>query len=287
MTTESLIPIAISSQFDSTGEERVHVANYSVGSRNYWQCRLPEVAGALPDSLVGSIINYQYGLVQTEASQPVTVSITAGALPTGLTMSTAGLVTGTAIATGTFNFTITPSSDCGNGAPLIDSCVVEAPPPPDVSSFSGAHIQPGIGASNSNVLLSMRFLPTGRMQTAIAIAVGSTPSLSALDSGSWAWDEVNWISSPVWGSTPPYFWLTSGIPANALIRATVESTTGVNGFFTDEGAVDGQWYELGDAVAFYTRNPDAGDTRISGYLEIADTELNVLATATFHLSSNT
>ena len=71
--------------------------------------------------------------VQLEASgtTPLTWSITAGSLPTGLTMSSTGLISGTLTATGTFTFTVYASNSAGLTSSTFSMTVT--------SSTSGTH----------------------------------------------------------------------------------------------------------------------------------------------------
>lgn len=54
----------------------------------------PIITGDLPDGFVGEVVSYQYTITPAYPGQVVTLSLT-GALPAGLTMDSAGLVTGT------------------------------------------------------------------------------------------------------------------------------------------------------------------------------------------------
>ena len=62
-----------------------------------------------PATLPGAVqsIAYSQTLVATGGTAPYTFAITAGALPAGLTLSTAGVLSGTPTVTGVFNFTVT------------------------------------------------------------------------------------------------------------------------------------------------------------------------------------
>ncbi len=62
------------------------------------------VTASLPNATVG--LSYSQTLQATGGTAPYTWDITAGALPPGLTLSTAGLLSGTPAAAGTFNFTV-------------------------------------------------------------------------------------------------------------------------------------------------------------------------------------
>ena len=62
-----------------------------------------------PATLPGAVqsIVYSQTLVATGGTAPYTFAITAGAMPAGLTLSTAGVLSGTPTVTGVFNFTVT------------------------------------------------------------------------------------------------------------------------------------------------------------------------------------
>jgi uncharacterized protein YhjY with autotransporter beta-barrel domain len=74
-------------------------------------------AGALPGATAG--VAWSQSVTANGGSAPYSHAITVGALPSGLTLSSAGAVTGTPTAVGTFNFTITAtdSSTAGSGGP--------------------------------------------------------------------------------------------------------------------------------------------------------------------------
>jgi hypothetical protein len=50
---------------------------------------------------------------------PITWSVASGSLPTGLTLSTAGVISGTPTATGTFNFTVQATNSAGNATKAL------------------------------------------------------------------------------------------------------------------------------------------------------------------------
>jgi hypothetical protein len=58
---------------------------------------------------------------------PYTFAITGGSLPTGLTMTSAGLISGTPSAAGTFNFTVTVTDANANSGSQGFTIVVNAP----------------------------------------------------------------------------------------------------------------------------------------------------------------
>lgn len=67
--------------------------------------------GSLPNATAGSA--YSQNLSQTGALGTPNYAVTGGSLPSGLSLSTSGALTGTPTATGTFNFTVTVSDASG------------------------------------------------------------------------------------------------------------------------------------------------------------------------------
>lgn len=62
------------------------------------------LTGHLSNTVVGTVVDYQYTIAG--GVTPYTVTISAGALPAGLVMNASGRVTGTTTTTGTYNFTV-------------------------------------------------------------------------------------------------------------------------------------------------------------------------------------
>ncbi|WP_198971669.1 IPTL-CTERM sorting domain-containing protein [Xylophilus sp. ASV27] len=73
---------------------------------------------------------YAYSMGQTGALGSANFAITAGALPPGVTMSSAGVISGTPTATGTFNFTVTASDNSACSGAHSHSITVLAGKPP-------------------------------------------------------------------------------------------------------------------------------------------------------------
>lgn len=80
------------------------------------------ITGNLPDGASLTSTSYQYTI--NAALRPVAVSISAGALPAGLSIDTDGLVTGTFGAGGTYNWTVQVTDAVGNTATVADGAVV-------------------------------------------------------------------------------------------------------------------------------------------------------------------
>jgi hypothetical protein len=110
-------------------------------------------AGALSGGTAGSA--YTTTLTQAGALGAPTFSVTAGALPSGLSMSTAGTISGTPTATGTFNFTVAVLDNSGCSATTNYSITVVCPPNP--TSLNGL---PNL-CSNDGLYTLTQGLPLG------------------------------------------------------------------------------------------------------------------------------
>lgn len=73
---------------------------------------LTPASGALPGGVGGTA--YNQTLTSNGGIAPIRYEVTTGSLPGGLSLSAAGLITGTPTATGTFNFTVTATDSSGN-----------------------------------------------------------------------------------------------------------------------------------------------------------------------------
>lgn len=76
------------------------------------------ITGNLPDGAQGDVESYAYTI--TGGTAPVTAAITSGALPTGLSMDAAGVITGTRTAAGVFSWTVLATDANGLTASLDD-----------------------------------------------------------------------------------------------------------------------------------------------------------------------
>ncbi|HEX4951672.1 MAG TPA: MBG domain-containing protein, partial [Blastocatellia bacterium] len=104
-----------------------------------------------PTTLADGIQNVAYPsttISSTGSVAPMTYSLSAGALPTGITLSSAGVLSGTPIASGTFNFTvkITDANLCIGT--LAYSLTIAACTPPSIST-QPANQSNGVGTTAS------------------------------------------------------------------------------------------------------------------------------------------
>lgn len=108
-------------------------ANSFSGTRTYTLVVAPPVIVIAPTTLPSGTVAAAYSqlVIASGGISPYTYAVTAGALPTGLTLST-GIISGTPTAGGTFNFTVTATgSSTGAGLPHTGSqayALVIAPP---------------------------------------------------------------------------------------------------------------------------------------------------------------
>ncbi|MFD2720682.1 putative Ig domain-containing protein [Hymenobacter monticola] len=147
----------------------------------------------LPNGTVA--VAYSQTLTASGGTAPYTYAITAGALPAGLTLSSAGVLAGTPAAGGTFNFTVTATdaSTSASGGPYAAlrsySLVIAAP----------------------TIVVSPASLPSGTQGTAYSQTLTAS------------------------GGTAPYTYaITAGaLPAGlSLTNGTISGTPAVNGTFT-------------------------------------------------------
>ncbi len=79
----------------------------------------------LPNTTAG--LTYSQTITASGGAAPYTFTVTAGALPTGLTLGSAGALSGTTTAAGTFNFTVTATDANGQTASNAYTVVVAVP----------------------------------------------------------------------------------------------------------------------------------------------------------------
>lgn len=132
-----LVPIALSSQLDVTGEERVHAARYIPLIRPVYSGYFILLLGDLPDGAVDDEVDFNY--VASLGIAPYVYSIISGSLPTGLTMDEDGNVTGTLEEVGEYSWVVQAVDSHGHVATLEDTCeVLEVYVPSPLSLIIGS-----------------------------------------------------------------------------------------------------------------------------------------------------
>jgi len=128
---------------------------------------------APPGGSVGAA--YNLALAATGATTPYTWGISAGSLPTSLSLSSAGVISGTPTVTGTFNFTVRVTAANGSTATRALSIVVVSPLPAAPSSLTAA------AAGATRITLTWTDNSSNETSFAIWRAVdGGTPAATTL-----------------------------------------------------------------------------------------------------------
>jgi len=131
---------------------------------------VPTITGRAPDGTVG--VGYASSYTVTGAPAP-TVTVLSGTLPTGLTLSASGNLTGTPTAAGTSTFTVQAASSAGT-AQLTDSITVAAAAvAPSVSGVAAAGI---VGAA-----YDYAYTVSGTPSPTVTLRSGTLPPGLALD----------------------------------------------------------------------------------------------------------
>ena len=129
----------------------------------------------LPNGTVGSA--YSQTISASGGTAPYTYAVTAGALPPGLTLSTAGALTGTPTVPATYNFTVTATDNNGCTGSLAYQLVIDTCPSIIVSP---ATLPSGtFGSPYAQTLTASG----GTAPYAFAISAGALPSGLSLSSG--------------------------------------------------------------------------------------------------------
>jgi len=144
----------------------------------------------LPNGVVGT--PYSQTISASGGTAPYTFTVTAGALPPGLTLSLAGLLSGTPTTIGTFTFTVTATD--ANGCPGSQPYTIT------------------INAACPTLTISPATLPNGNL--------GVLYSQTITASGGTA----PYIFTVTAGALPPGLALTSSGPSTALLSGTPTST---------------------------------------------------------------
>jgi PKD repeat protein len=122
-----------------------------------------------PNTLPGATagISYTQTLTQTGALGAAAFGITAGSLPAGMTLTTAGVLSGTPTATGTFNFTVSVTDASGCTGSLNYGITVNCPSNP--ISFSAF---PAVCTSGAPVTLDQAS-PAGGTYSGVNVNAGA------------------------------------------------------------------------------------------------------------------
>ena len=149
----------------------------------------PAITNGPPPSI--ATVGTAYSFTYTASGSPApTFSVTAGNLPTGLSLSTAGVISGTPTASGLFTGTVTASNGIGSAATQSFSITVDQAPaitdgPPPTSATVGTAYSFTYTASGypaPTYSLTAGNLPTG-LSLSSAGVISGTPSAAARSVG--------------------------------------------------------------------------------------------------------
>ena len=141
-----------------------------------------------PASLSNATAGTAYGpvtLTQTGGVGAVTYAVTAGAMPTGVSLTTAGVLTGTPTVTGTFSFTVTATDANGCTGTRAYTLVVECPvitvtPATLPGGTTGIAYSQSVGSTGgvgaSTYTIGLGALPAGLLLDGATGAITGTPT---------------------------------------------------------------------------------------------------------------
>jgi len=200
---------------------------------------------SLPGGAVGTV--YSASLTASGGTPSYSWALVSGSLPAGLTLSAAGLVSGTPSTAGTYTFTV-QASDSGSPAQTatktLSIAVAAVPPPLSINTSSlpngtmgvnySATLSANGGTSPYNWSVISGSLPTGLTLAASAAQVSGTPSVA----GNYSFTlQVTDSSSPVQTATQAY---SVNIAANPPVITTTSLADAVqNSAYTSTLAATG------------------------------------------------
>ena len=137
-----------------------------------------------------AVLGTAYSFTCTASGYPApTFTVSAGALPTGLTLSSAGAITGSPTATGTFTGTVKASNSVGNVTQNFSITVNQLPaftngPPPTTGTIGTAYsfTYTASGSPAPTFTVTAGGLPTG-LSLSTAGAITGTPTTAGTFSG--------------------------------------------------------------------------------------------------------
>lgn len=161
---ENLAAGDVGQPIDSLVQEamRVTVANsgkalstYYPSAGQYW-LTFPDyppaelsISGDLADGEGGDVESYQYG--SAGGVLPHTFSILSGELPAGLSMSAAGLVTGTRTTAGTYSWVVRVTDADGSTADLSDTSITSADSTPELTGTYQMQMNLSVGVDGAAI----------------------------------------------------------------------------------------------------------------------------------------
>ncbi|HEY6797177.1 MAG TPA: putative Ig domain-containing protein [Kineosporiaceae bacterium] len=134
----------------------------------------PTLSGTAPSGTAG--VDYAYTYAVSGIPAP-SVSVTAGALPPGLKLTSAGLLSGVPTAAGTYTFTLSATNGPGSVATLAQTVVIDPSPAPTPAAptLSGT-----AGAATAGEAYQYAYTVTGVPAPTVSVTSGALPPGLAL-----------------------------------------------------------------------------------------------------------
>ncbi|MFC6998482.1 Ig-like domain-containing protein, partial [Rufibacter roseus] len=164
---------------------------------------------SLSSGTVGS--NYNATITASGGTAPYIYTRTAGTLPTGLSLSSSGTLTGTPTASGTFNFTVTASDNVAYTGSKAYSLTIAPQPTTTVSSIARANPSP-TNATTVNYTVTFAAAVTG-VDASDFTLITTGPAFGTIGSVS--------------GSGTTYTVSVNNVSGNGTLRLDFTGTTGV------------------------------------------------------------
>jgi hypothetical protein len=210
----------------------------------------------LPTAVLGQ--SYNQTVATARGAAPITLAVTGDNLPPGLSLSPAGLLSGTPLSTGNYNFTVTATDSSGlTGSQTFSLQVLSmVPPPAGLISWwrSESNALDSIGDNNGIPINNATYAP-GKVDQAFAFS-GANDAVEFLDAPSLHPSSVTleaWvtffsgggtqfiISKTVAGTSDSYaLWLQNG-NLYGMVSAISGANNAISVPFTPN---PGQWYHV-------------------------------------------
>ncbi|MFZ3138073.1 MAG: putative Ig domain-containing protein [Thermodesulfovibrionales bacterium] len=139
---------------------------------------------------------YSYQLQTSGGQAPIIFSLTSGSLPPGLILSSTGLISGTPMGMGTYNFTATVTDSCAAGAQSLQgdfSITVNAAPCPALSIISPSTLTSGtvgqgytyqIATSGGQAPITFSII-SGELPSGLILSSSGSITGTPLTAGTW------------------------------------------------------------------------------------------------------
>lgn len=229
--------------FTATATESSPFPGPFSGSRSYAMAVAAPTLALAPTTLPDGTRTVAYpstSLTASGGTAPYTYAVTAGALPGGLTLTSAGVLSGTPTATGPFNFTVTATdSSTGTGAPFVASrayavTVVDAVPVANNSAHtvvygSSANPVPLNITGGAAASVAIVTAPTHGTASATGATIQYTPTAGYAGPDSFTYTATNGsgTSAPATVTltvSPPTIAVTPAGPLNATVGSAYSQT---------------------------------------------------------------